>query len=216
MANGLRNGQKQGGGTFLGIIIGLVVGLAIAVVVAMMITKTSTPFTNKLGLTKSDAPAVQLTDPNKPLYGSSAKEVMANANRPVDSTAAPALPPAATAAAAATQAGTVRPADPVKPDVRPDGKPEPKVPKGTEAGTAEAGGQAYYLQVGAFRDAADAESTRAKLALIGVEARISANADTDNLFRVRIGPFDRLDTMNSMRSKLSENSIDVAVIKTPK
>ena len=209
-ANGLRNGQKQGGGTFLGIIIGLVVGLAIAVVVAMMITKTSTPFTNKLGLTKSDAPAVQVTDPNKPLYGSSAKEVMANANRPVDPTAAPALPPAA--AAAAAQAVAVRPADPVKPDMRTDAKAS----KSTEVSSAETSSQAYYLQVGAFRDAADAESTRARLALIGVEARITANAETDNLYRVRIGPFDRLDTMNSMRSKLSENSIDVAVIKTPK
>jgi hypothetical protein len=31
-----------------------------------------------------------------------------------------------------------------------------------------------------------------------------------------VGPFDQLDTMNRMRSKLTENSIDVAVIKTPK
>src|SRR5579863_6849159 len=74
--------NKQYGGTILGIIIGLVVGLTIAVVVALMITKTSTPFTNKLGITKGDAPTIQLTDPNKPLYGSSAKEIMANANKP--------------------------------------------------------------------------------------------------------------------------------------
>ena len=212
---------KQRGGTFLGIIVGLVVGLGIAVVVAMMITKTSTPFTNKLGLTKSaDAPAIQVTDPNKPLYGSSAKEVIASANRPVDTATAPALPPAATVAAAATQAVAVRPADPVKPETKPDthadNKPEVKASKPTDTSSVETTSQSYYLQVGAFRAAADAESTRAKLALIGVEARISTNSDADTLYRVRVGPFDRLDTMNSMRSKLSENSIDVAVIKTSK
>ena len=221
---GLHSASKQNGGTFLGIIVGLVIGLAIAVVVAMMITKTSTPFTNKLGLTKSaDTPPLQITDPNKPLYGSSAKEVIASANRPVDAPTAPALPPAATVAAAATQAVAVRPADPVKIETRPDTRKESrpdsnfdvKVSKPTEISAAETS-QAYYLQVGAFRAAADAESTRAKLALIGVEARISTNADSDTLYRVRVGPFDRLDAMNSMRSKLSENSIDVAVIKTSK
>ena len=80
---------RQNGGTILGLIIGLVIGLSIAVVVAVMITKTSTPFTNKLGITKnSDTPAPQLTDPNKPLYGSSAKEIMANANRQPDTNTA--------------------------------------------------------------------------------------------------------------------------------
>lgn len=229
-ANVLHNGlhKRQGGGTFLGIILGLIIGLGIAVVVAMMITKTPTPFTNKLGLTKStDAPAIQLTDPNKPLYGSSAKEVMANANRPVDTAAASVLPPAAVTAAATPEVA-VRPPDPVKsesrpeirpeskPEAKPDSKPEIKVAKAAEPSAAASSGQVYYLQVGAFRDVADADSARAKLALIGVEARVSSSADGDNLHRVRIGPFDRLETMNSMRSKLSENSIDVAVIKTPK
>ena len=210
--------NKQFGGTLLGIIIGLVVGLTIAVVVALMITKTSTPFTNKLGITKSDAPVVQLTDPNKPLYGNSAKEIMANSNKPSD-TASPAadtvvLPsqPAAVPAPEATKSDT-------KVEVKPDSKADTKNAKPAETvakkGEADEKAASYYLQVGAFRDSGDAESARAKLALIGVESRV-LSSEGDSLYRVRIGPFDQIDSMNRMRSKLSENSIDVAVIKTPK
>jgi cell division protein FtsN len=207
--------NKQYGGTILGIIIGLVIGLTIAVVVALMITKTSTPFTNKLGITKSDAPTVQLTDPNKPLYGSTAKEIMANANKTGESSNAPSGNDATNPS---NQTIAVRPADSVKPDAP---KTDQKNTRAADSTVAKNDGDdkapAYYLQVGAFRDASDAEGARAKLALIGVESHISTNnAEGDNLYRVRIGPFDQMDSMNRMRSKLSENSIDVAVIKTPK
>ncbi|MET3109240.1 cell division protein FtsN [Oxalobacteraceae bacterium GrIS 1.18] len=204
--------NKQSGGTILGIIIGLVIGLSIAVVVALMITKTSTPFTNKLGIAKSgDAPTIQLTDPNKPLYGSSAKEIMSNANRAAD---VGTVPPDTNNPGG--QSVAVRAPDAVKPD---GAKGDPKTVKLTDPTNAKSDvdAPAYYLQVGAFRDAGDAEGVRAKLALIGIESKISSsNADGDNLYRVRVGPFDQTDTMNRMRSKLSENSIDVAVIKTPK
>jgi len=215
---------KQSGGTILGIIIGLVIGLAIAVVVALMITKTSTPFTNKLGITKgADTPAIQLTDPNKPLYGSSAKEIMANANKApdnattTDATQQPANPVSPSNTANQVNVA-VRPADAVKPDAqKSDGKNARSADQQVAKTGSDDNAPAYYLQVGAFRDATDAEGARAKLALIGVESRVSnGGAEGDNLYRVRIGPFDQLDNMNRMRSKLSENSIDVAVIKTPK
>lgn len=204
----------QNGGTFIGIIIGLVIGLSIAVVVAIMITKTSTPFTNKLGLTKSDAPAVQLTDPNKPLYGSSAKELIANANKP-DATGTQANAPVVPAQPVQTE--QVRPADPIKPEVKADQKGDAKSAKPVDPVVAKSDGDTsiYYLQVGAFRDAGDAESAKAKLALIGVDSQVS-NSDGDNLYRVRIGPYTQLDNVTRMRNKLSENNIDVAVIKTPK
>lgn len=205
--------NKQYGGTILGIIIGLVIGLAIAVVVALMITKTSTPFTNKLGITKGDAPTVQLTDPNKPLYGSTAKEIMANANKQND--ALPTASPGGEVNDQSTQPVVVRPPEPIRQDTLKNTKVADAAAVAKTDSDEKA--PAYYLQVGAFRDAADAEGARAKLALIGIESHvIHNNIDGDNLYRVRVGPFDQLDTMNRMRSKLSENSIDVAVIKTPK
>ncbi|MCD6027647.1 MAG: hypothetical protein K0R08_2166 [Solimicrobium sp.] len=211
---------REQGGTLLGLVIGLVVGLGIAVLVALMITKTPTPFTNKLGMSKpADAPLVQLTDPNKPLYGSSYKE--APSNTPVANTSSITTVQETVAQAKGLAAGTA-----VNAGSSPDAEIMPEIVK-FNSNSAAADDldlkktmeerAAYYLQVGAFRDSSDAENVRAKLALIGIESAVKTkNAEGDNLFRVRIGPFDHLDEMNRVRSKLVENSIDVAVIKTPK
>ncbi|MFS2113853.1 SPOR domain-containing protein, partial [Herbaspirillum frisingense] len=75
----------------------------------------------------------------------------------------------------------------------------------------------YFLQTGAFRDQADAESARAKLALLGFEARVTERtADSGVLYRVRIGPFDHAEAMNRTRSKLSDNGVDAAIVRIPK
>lgn len=212
----LRSIERQRGNTLTGIIIGLVIGLAIAVVVALMITKGSTPFTDKSGkLGKMGEPtADQIADPNKPLYGN--KEAALKANKEVtgkkpsddplgeavaamDNTAAPApaakaaevkVAPAPAPAAAAAAAA-------------PEVAPEEKI--------------IYFLQAGAFRDIDDAESTRAKLALLGFEAAISEKTnDSGLLYRVRIGPFQQIENMNKARAKLIDSGIDVAIVKNQK
>lgn len=205
--------NNQHGGTIIGLIIGLVVGLSIAVVVAIMITKTATPFTNKLGMTKpSDAAPIQVTDPNKALYGNAYKEPPPD-RQPMERPAAN-----VNSAIESTENATKYP------DVENVPAPVKAKPalenKGSDNNSAARKSvdekAAFYLQVGAFRDPSDAENVRAKLALIDVESRVSKKSEVDNLYRVRIGPFDNVDEMNRTRSKLVENSIDVAVIKTPK
>lgn len=202
---------RQQGGTLLGLIIGLIVGLAIAVAVALLITKSSTPFTNKAG-NKADMPTSQLLDPNKPLYGNkdaakdAAKELAKEANTPkapevVDTKPAVVEKPLSPPAAAAKPAETAATA-PAAPAAKAEGGDDKYV---------------YFLQAGAFREQADAESARAKLALLGFEARISERtSENGTLYRVRIGPFSQVETMNRMRAKLSENSVDVAVVRTAK
>jgi len=96
--------------------------------------------------------------------------------------------------------------------------PQP-VAKGAAPAAADAGDDKfiYYLQAGAFRELADAESARAKLALLGFEANISDRAtDTGVLHRVRLGPYNQVETMNKVRGKLSENGVDVAVVRNQK
>ena len=197
-----KNLSRQSGGTFIGVVIGLVIGLAIAVAVALLITKTSTPFTNKNGKTdKTDAPITQMQDPNKPLYGNkdAAKEVAKEFVKTTDS-------------------GKVAETPEAKPEIKLEVKtPVLTVEKQVTVTDAADDKYIYFLQTGAFRELADAESARAKLALIGFEARVSEKpSDTGNLYRVRIGPFSQLETMNQMRRKLSENSVDVAVVRTIK
>ena len=224
--------DRQQGNTLVGIIIGLVIGLVIAVIVALVITKGATPFTDKSGkVSKSAEPtAGQVSDPNKPMYGNkqAAREAARDFSR--DPAAAPAAPAAAPAAPAAPA-----PAAPSKPAVdelqqvvdkieaankaKPGATNVQPTPTGPAAAPAAAGEDkfVYYLQAGAFREVADAENTRAKLALLGFEATVSdRTTDTGVLHRVRMGPYNQVETMNKVRSKLSENGIDVAVVRNQK
>ncbi|MBC3870797.1 SPOR domain-containing protein [Undibacterium oligocarboniphilum] len=195
--------QHQRGNTLTGIIIGLVIGLGIAVAVALLITKSSTPFTNKGGKSdKSDQPVTQLQDPNKPLYGN--KDAVKEAAKDV-----------------AKAPETVTPANSAAPVKTAEVKTESKPAADKLADSAKADSAddkyIYFLQAGAFKEQADAESARARLALIGFEAKVSEKtSDTGTMYRVRIGPFSNIETMNRIRSKLSENSIDVAVVRTAK
>lgn len=209
---------RQTGGTLLGVIIGLIVGLAIALGVAVTITKTSLPFLNKQGKPEkaSELTPGQVSDPNRPLYGSkeaareAAKDFAKSAETPPPAgiTPIPAEKPADKPAAVKPLA--------IKPT---DSKPA-EGKDAAAAGKAESADDkwSYYLQAGAFREQTDAENTRAKLALAGIEASISERPSEggSTLFRVRVGPFNQLEAMNRVRSKLSDNGVDVAVVRIAK
>ncbi|WP_151632201.1 SPOR domain-containing protein [Noviherbaspirillum aerium] len=231
----MHNYNRQQGGTVLGIIVGLIIGLGIALGVAMMITKTPMPFTDKMGRPKQADQNAQVSDPNKPLYGKQAK-------KPVEEAAKEPAPPNTAVPQPTEKKQEVR-VDP-KLDAKPAAKvaqesKAPIVEQSAKLGTAEkpkksendtradvkaeAKAEAqdekwsYYLQAGAFREQNDAENIRAKLALLGVEARISERqADTGVLYRVRVGPFNQMDSMNKVRGKLSDNGVDAAVVRIAK
>jgi cell division protein FtsN len=209
---------QQRGSTLVGIIIGLVIGLTLAVVVALVITKGTSPFVNKVKNDKaSEASTGQISDPNKPMYGnaSAAKEAAKEFAEPSASAAAtPATAPTTPATAATPPGATPTPA-PGKPEARP---PEDKLDKLIDKTIAKNETPAedkwvYFLQAGAFKEQSDAENTRAKLALLGVEASLSERT-TDNgvLYRVRVGPYNQVEAMNKVRAKLIENGIDVSIV----
>lgn len=233
---------RQQGGTLLGIIIGLVIGLGIALGVAVMINKTPLPFMDKSGKQgKFDTVLNQAIDPNKSLYGNkaaareAAKE-FAKDEPPVNTAAQQPekkVPPADESADKSAEKSADKSADkaadksvdnkPADKSADKSKKPEPKTaeikigdtPK--DAAKADEDKFTYYLQVGAFREQNDAEGLRAKLALIGVEAKVSERqSENGMLYRVRIGPFGQLDAMNKVRSKLSDNSVDGVVLRIPK
>jgi cell division protein FtsN len=106
---------------------------------------------------------------------------------------------------------------PAKPTVEEGKLPATAATAGAETRPAAEDKWTYYLQAGAFRERADAEGERAKLALQGYEATIQERvSETGTLYRVRLGPFTELDAMNRVRGKLTENGIDVAVIRVAK
>lgn len=189
--------HHQRGNTLLGLIIGLVVGLGIAVVVAMMISQNPLPFVDKVGKQeRTQLPEGKIDDPNRPMYGNRATEKPLLANAPEAAPASAYKPPEAAIVPSPATTASAPPTAMVDKD---DGK------------------WTYYLQAGAFRVWNDAEGERARLALMGFEAHITERpTDTGTLYRVRLGPFAQAESMNRMRTKLSESGIESAIIRTPK
>jgi cell division protein FtsN len=73
----------------------------------------------------------------------------------------------------------------------------------------------YFLQVGAFQTEQEADNTKAKLALIGLEAVVQTATIPEKgvLHRVRVGPLANLEEINKARSELARNGFDAALIK---
>lgn len=71
----------------------------------------------------------------------------------------------------------------------------------------------YWVQAGSFSQSTDAESMRARIAFIGLDAQVSyRNENGKRLYRVRIGPFDTEAQANEIRQSLADNSIQGTVI----
>jgi cell division protein FtsN len=72
----------------------------------------------------------------------------------------------------------------------------------------------YYVQVGAFRSADDAQSQRAKLSLTGVEAAVTEREQGGRpIFRVRVGPFEKIEDAERSKDKLDKTGTDTVLIK---
>jgi len=72
----------------------------------------------------------------------------------------------------------------------------------------------YVLQMGAFVRQTEAESLKARLALVGMTARIQpVMVDRQTYYRVRIGPTDDLAQLNADRSRLQQHRFDSILLK---
>ncbi len=69
-------------------------------------------------------------------------------------------------------------------------------------------GDQVLLQVGSFQKAGEAESLKAELAFLGLEAAVkSAVVNTDTWHRVQIGPFASNSALSRAKNLLLENNI---------
>jgi cell division protein FtsN len=228
--------RLQVGGTIIGFIIGVVVGLAAALAVAVYVTKVPVPFMSgkTLGRTADHDAAESRKnkdwDPNTPLYGK-------NPARPT----APAASAPVTAAASAPAAAAPPPADkqakalvvtpqPVKVEGNADARPATSADplgdlaraKAAAAPVAVAGPTAapqadpfeYFVQAGAFRTPEDAEAQRAKLAMMGLEARVTEREQAGRtVFRVRMGPYSRKEDAERAKDRLDTTGAETALVR---
>ncbi len=232
----LRLRQSQFGGTILGIILGILFGLAVAVAVALYVGKVPVPFTNhnQPRTPAQDAEEAQRNrnwDPNAPLGGRNTGVRQPSISGSVGG-ASPAQP---------TQPDTTNPPTPsLVPDTTPETTAPPKPPKppasaaskptakpsedplgdmlreraGREANTKSGDPFTYYVQAGAFRSQTDAEAQRARLTLLGIQARVTEREQAGRtVYRVRVGPFDNKDSADRAKSQLDNNSVDSALVR---
>lgn len=116
------------------------------------------------------------------------------------------------AAAAATSASDTATSNP---------KPIPETQATATAVTAPAAASAsaskdarYILQAGAFGASGDAESTKAKIALLGLSARVeSAQIGGKTVYRVRMGPYGTASELAEAKQKLSSGGLPAMAIK---
>ena len=204
----MNNSRLQRGGTFLGFILGLVIGLAVALGVAMYVTKVPTPFSNKNQTRSAEQDAAE-NQKNKDWNPNGVFQPKAPASSPAaDGTVTP-LPMPAVAPALP---GAVEPArKEVKPAVSADPLGDLAKSKAAE-GTAEP--FQYFVQVGAYRSQAEADAQKAKMALMGLDAKVSEREQAGRtVYRVRLGPFDDKAVAERAHARLDAAQVENTIVR---
>ncbi|MGH8564337.1 MAG: SPOR domain-containing protein [Gammaproteobacteria bacterium] len=100
------------------------------------------------------------------------------------------------------------------PTPQPKSTPESKRPPAVAPSGPEASGS-YMIQVGSFQRYQDADRVKARLALAGVSCgiqRVVING-SDVWYRVRIGPFNDLKSLQGARQRLTEGGFNYMLVK---
>lgn len=197
--------QQQRGGTILGFILGLLVGLGAAFAVAVYVSKIPVPFLTMDG-DKSAPPRMPQADwnPNTALGGKVTPPPVAPVEVKPEGVA-PTETPAAQATASNDPLGDLAKAQIAKAE---------KAEAAEKAKAAASDGFVYFVQVGAFRSQADADAQRAKLGLIGQQARVSEREQNGRpVYRVRIGPMAQRSEAEALKQQLGDTGIDAALVR---
>ncbi|MDB5744116.1 MAG: Sporulation domain protein [Polaromonas sp.] len=235
--------KKQRGGTLLGLVIGALVGLGIALTVAVYVTKVPVPFMNKSPVYNPDSDAAESRknkdwNPNAPLAGKNPAKatppsasgeltlppetaigvpdpVAPSAGAPPERAAKPSRPAPTVVAPAPTPAPA--PAVVAKPSKPMSSDPLGDLAKSRSESPAFSSGADpfnYFIQAGAYRTPEDAEQQRARLLLLGMQAKVTEREQAGRtVYRVRIGPFDKKDDADKVKDRLDHNSIETALVR---
>ena len=192
--------NSSGGGFLVGMFVGLLIGLAIALGIALYLNKTPIPF-----MSGAKPPAQGSQDAGKsPITGLPQGGQM----------------PAAPAAAAPDKprfdfykilAGGEEPLSDreLRERLRAAQSPKP------DPIAAAAPSDVYFIQAGAFQNPADADNQKARLAILGFESNVEPTnlPDKGMFYRVRLGPYTKVDELNRVRQALAQNGIDANLVK---
>ncbi len=183
-----RPASRSAGSLLLGMVAGFLLGLAVAGLIAIYFLKTPMPFLER-GKDKPPTGAPNLTESAKP---------------------ADAPPQAKAETKPRFDFYRILP-----------GQEEPVTERQVREAqrqaqkTGEPPKETYLLQAGSFQNPADADNLKAKLALIGLEANVEPTnlAEKGIWYRVRVGPYTKLEDINRVRQQMVENGIQVSLVR---
>ena len=210
--------KKSGGGMLVGLFLGLVIGVLIAAGVVWYIFKTPPPFSNKAQPSPGTvapvaANGVPLALPGKPGDPIPAQRVNDGSAGDADSSGKPRFDfykilPGNSDAVNGQPEG-----DPKQVDTKsPEQKPADEVKANAETETLLK--DALFLQTGSFQNPGDADNQKAKLAMLGIEANVQQVMVQEKVwYRVRLGPYRKMDEINRMRSELAGQGLQANVVK---
>jgi cell division protein FtsN len=180
---------RSSGTLLLGVLVGFLLGIGTSAIIAVYFFKTPVPFLDKAHAPDKAAPAQNLAE--APKSAAKAPESKAADTKPrFDFYRI--LPGQEEPVTEKQMRQAAKQAD------------KPGAPKET-----------YILQAGSFQNPAEADNLKAKLALLGLEANVEATnlAEKGIWYRVRVGPYTKVDEMNRIRQQMAENGIDVSLIR---
>ena len=229
--------RKSAGGTLLGLFIGLVIGVIAVAGVVWYINKAPLPFTTTGQQPKLSPPiATKPVAPTAPEVPPVASAPVALPGKPGDPVpekprfdfykilpgnaeaipdpkpeeAKPVVSKPGETKAITTAPGEAKPVDakPVESKAVASKPTEGKVDKDNTLK------EPIYLQAGSFASASEADNQKARLALLGAEARIQQVMLQDKVwYRVRIGPYHKMDDVTHLRADLARQGIEANVVR---
>ncbi len=206
-----RNGGSDGLPGWIWLLGGLVLGLIFAGVVMYRLRPAEAPGPRpnpqaQAPARASEEPLAQQEAPRKPkydFYTVLAEREVVVPDAEIDAQAKAEAAAQAKARADAQAAAARRLADAENALTRPPPAPAPV-----------ASGESYVLQAGAFRAPNEAESLKARIALIGLSARVeAAQIRGETVYRVRMGPYGSAAALAGAKDTLAGSGIPAVAIR---
>jgi cell division protein FtsN len=190
--------RKSSEGSFvLGIFVGLLIGLAISLGVAFYLNRTPMPFTLAKPKDEKAAPAGKAAAiPGLPQRDASASAAASGEKPKFDFYKI--LPGAE------------------EPVSEKELRDKLRAAKSQPPGQQESSKDVYFIQAGSFQNPSEADNQKARLAILGFESSVEpANLpDKGTWYRVRLGPYKKVEDINKVRQQLAQNGIDASLVKT--
>jgi cell division protein FtsN len=181
--------KGSAGGFLLGVFVGLVLGLAVALGVAFYLSKTPIPFLS--------------AKPKSAEKGDAGAKPPPIAGLPQGSVAAPAEKPK-------FDFYKILPGS-----EEPVSEQELRDRAKSARSQQESVKDVYFIQAGSFQNPADADNQKARLAILGFDSSVEpANLpDKGTWYRVRLGPYSKVEEINRVRQNLAQNGIEASLVK---